>query len=153
MGIKKLRLYLDNCCYNRPFDDQSQIRVALESQAKLYIQRLIVERKIELVVSYVSRFENVANPHVTRRNAISGFFRNAEFYVDHGCAGRVKANARGIMESGVKVKDALHIACAIEGQCEYFITTDRFVLKYHSPQIKICNPIDFLHELEGIKNA
>ena len=30
-----MRLYFDNCCYNRPFDDQSQIRIALESQAKI----------------------------------------------------------------------------------------------------------------------
>jgi len=143
-----MRIYLDNCCYNRPFDDQSQIRVALESQAKLYIQRLIVEGKISLVVSYVSRFENVANPHVTRKNAINDFFRNAKFYVDYSYAESVEKNARGIMESGVKEKDALHIACAIEGKCEYFLTTDGPVLKYLSPQLKICNPIDFLRELE-----
>lgn len=30
-------IYLDNCCYNRPYDDQSQIRVFLESQAKLHV--------------------------------------------------------------------------------------------------------------------
>jgi len=28
-------IYLDNCCYNRPFDDQSQLRVRLEAEAKL----------------------------------------------------------------------------------------------------------------------
>jgi predicted nucleic acid-binding protein len=151
--IKKPRLYLDNCCYNRPFDDQSQIRIALESQAKLYVQRLVVERKIELVVSYISRFENVANPHIARRNAIDNFFKNAEFYIDYSCVDRVEENARGIIKSGVKVKDALHIACAIEGKCEYFLTTDGRVLKYLSPQIKICNPIDFLRELEGTKDA
>ena len=33
-----MRIYLDNCCYNRPYDDQSQMRVFLESQAKLHIQ-------------------------------------------------------------------------------------------------------------------
>ena len=85
-----MRIYLDNCCYNRPFDDQSQIRIALESQAKLYVQRLVVERKIELVVSYISRFENVANPHITRRNAISAFFRNAKIYVDYSYAENVE---------------------------------------------------------------
>ena len=148
-----MRIYLDNCCYNRPFDDQSQIRIALESQAKLYVQRLIVERKIELVVSYISRFENVTNPHITRKNAISAFFRNAKIYVDHSYAESIEKNARDIMKSGVKEKDALHIACAIEGKCEYFITTDGRVLRYLSPQIKISGPIDFLRELEGMGNA
>ena len=148
-----MRIYLDNCCYNRPFDDQSQIRIVLESQAKLYVQRLIVEGRIGLVVSYISRFENVANPHITRRNAINDFFRNVEFYVDYSYAENVEKNAKGIMESGVKEKDALHIASAVEGKCKYFITTDDRVLKYISPQIKICDPIDFLRELEGITDA
>lgn len=50
----KVLIYLDNCCYNRPYDDQSQIRINLETQAKLYIQKLIVDKKIELVYSYMS---------------------------------------------------------------------------------------------------
>lgn len=33
-----MKIYLDNCCFNRPFDDQSQIRVRLEAEAKLKIQ-------------------------------------------------------------------------------------------------------------------
>ena len=35
-----MRVYLDNCCYNRPFDEQDQLSVRLETEAKLYIQRL-----------------------------------------------------------------------------------------------------------------
>ena len=33
-----MRVYLDNCCYNRPFDDQSQLKVRLETEAKLFVQ-------------------------------------------------------------------------------------------------------------------
>ena len=29
-----MRVYLDNCCFNRPYDDQAQLRISLESQAK-----------------------------------------------------------------------------------------------------------------------
>ena len=43
-----LKIYLDNCCYNRPYDDQSQIRISLETQAKLYIQNLVKDKQIEL---------------------------------------------------------------------------------------------------------
>ncbi len=38
-----MRIYLDMCCYNRPYDDQAQTRIALESQAKLHIQSMIRE--------------------------------------------------------------------------------------------------------------
>lgn len=36
-------IYLDNCCFNRPFDDQEQLRVRLETEAKLRIQHLMRE--------------------------------------------------------------------------------------------------------------
>lgn len=38
-----MRVYLDNCVMNRPFDDQSHIRIRLEAEAKLYIQACIRE--------------------------------------------------------------------------------------------------------------
>ena len=38
-----MRVYLDVCSYNRPYDDQSQLRVAMEAQSKLHIQGLIKE--------------------------------------------------------------------------------------------------------------
>ena len=31
-------LYLDMCCFNRPYDDQTQTRIRLETQAKLELQ-------------------------------------------------------------------------------------------------------------------
>ncbi|MDR2180399.1 MAG: hypothetical protein LBP21_08830 [Synergistaceae bacterium] len=125
----------------------------MESQAKIHIQRLILENKLELVVSYVSRFENIANPYITRRDAINNFFSKAKFYIDYNFSENIEKHAESIMESGIKEKDALHIACTIEGKCQYLITTDDRGLKYSSLKIKICNPIDFLRELEGIEDA
>ena len=29
-----MRVYLDNCCYNRPYDEQVQLRIRLETEAK-----------------------------------------------------------------------------------------------------------------------
>ncbi len=64
------RIYLDNCCFNRPFDDQSQIRIKLEAEAKLYIQEKIRQNALELVWSYILDLENQANPFEERKNAI-----------------------------------------------------------------------------------
>jgi len=49
----KYRIYLDNCCFNRPYDDQTQMKVYLETQAKLHVQSLVYEKKIELVWSFI----------------------------------------------------------------------------------------------------
>jgi len=32
-----MKLYLDNCCYNRPYDDQSQEKNHMEGEAVLTI--------------------------------------------------------------------------------------------------------------------
>ncbi len=48
-----MRIYLDNCCFNRPFDDQSQLRIRIETEAKLYVQDLIRQGTLTLVWSYI----------------------------------------------------------------------------------------------------
>ena len=143
-----MKVYLDNCCYNRPYDDQSQIKVFLETQAKLHIQRLIIEGKIELVYSYMSRYENSQNPFEIRKNTIENFFKNATVYVDESRADNVVQKARQIMSTRIKEKDAIHVACAIIAGADYFLTTDMRLLKYKTDEIKLINPTEFIIELE-----
>ena len=52
-----MRIYLDNCCYNRPYDDQSQTRIHLEAQAKMQIKQMIKNQEIELVTSYILEYD------------------------------------------------------------------------------------------------
>ena len=144
-----MKIYLDNCCYNRPYDDQSQIKVFLETQAKLHIQRMIVEGKVDLVYSYMSRYENSQNPFEIRKNTIAEFFKNASVYVDEGNADNAAQKARQIMTTGVKAKDAIHVACAVIAGADYFLTTDTRLLKYKTDEIKLMNPTEFIIELEG----
>jgi predicted nucleic acid-binding protein len=147
--VSKIRVYLDNSVYNRPFDDLTKIKVALEADAKRYIQRLIIEGKIELAYSFVSRFENNKSPYPHNKKSIDAFFDNATVYIDHTHGWAVKRRADAIITTGVKTKDAYHVACAIESKSRYFITTDNRLLKYPSQKIIVCNPIQFLDYLEG----
>ena len=119
-----MKVYFDNCSFNRPFDNQSQMRIYLETQAKLHIQKLIHSGDLLLAVSYVSRYENGNSPHSKNRITIERFFKNATTFVDIDKADIIEDKANEIMECGVKAKDALHISCAIEAECDYFITTD-----------------------------
>lgn len=75
-GGHDLKIYLDMCCYNRPYDDQSQLKVAIKTQSKLYIQSLIKDKKLELIVSYMLRYECSKNPFEMRRNTIFDFMRD-----------------------------------------------------------------------------
>ena len=42
----KVKIYLDNCCFNRPYDNQAQLRIELETKAKLHVQQQIADNEI-----------------------------------------------------------------------------------------------------------
>ena len=145
-----MRIYLDNCCFNRPYDDQSQLRISLETQAKLYIQDMIKNGKVELAASYMLLFENHQNPYEIRKQAIKEFLHNnTSAYIDYDKSEVVKEIAISVMQTGVKSKDAIHVASAILSECDYFITTDIRLLKYKTDKIELLNPIEFIQKLEG----
>ena len=139
-------VYLDNCCFNRPYDDQSQLRVRLETQAKLHIQRMVFEREIGLVWSYVLKYENSRNPFESKKQVIALWEKLSSLFVS--MSDEIITTAEIITTTGVKSTDALHIACAIAGNCQYFITVDKRLLSYRDDRIIICNPIDFFNQIE-----
>lgn len=150
--MKRLKIYLDNCCYNRPYDDQSQLSINLEALAKLSIQQEIREGKVDLVTSYILLAENAANRFEAKRKDIQAFIdKQTHTFVSEASSSKVKEAAKEIMNSGVKLMDACHIACAIVAGCDYFISTDKRLLKYHSNQIKIVNPTTYVLEREETK--
>jgi len=66
-----MKLYLDNCCFNRPYDDQSRLRIRLEAEAKLKIQEKTRNRAYELIFSYILDYENSRNPFKERKEQIA----------------------------------------------------------------------------------
>ena len=119
------RVYLDNCCYNRPYDDQSQLRISLESQAKFDIQARIKNGEIELATSYMTFYENSENPYEMRRKSIRDFQeKNAVIHLSSDSDDAVNKKAIEIEATGIKHKDACHVACAIFTESDYLLTTD-----------------------------
>lgn len=143
-----MRIYLDNCTFNRPFDDQSSIRIRLESEAKLHIQEKIKSGEIELVWSYILDFENEQNPFDERKNAIKRWKGSA--ITDIIETPVIINKAKSIQELSIKSKDALHIACAIEANADYFLTTDDLILKKlkNFDEITVINPLRFIENLD-----
>jgi hypothetical protein len=66
-----MRLYIDLSCFNRPFDDQGQERIRLETEAVLGALIRIVEGKDTLLWSWVMSFENDKHPLPDRRDEIA----------------------------------------------------------------------------------
>lgn len=141
-----MRVYLDNCCFNRPFDDQRQMRVRLETEAKLCIQDRIRESTLELAWSYILDFENSANPLEERRTTIETWRQCAIIDVEE--TPEVLQEAQALVELGLKAKDALHIACAVAAECACFVTTDDDILKHERDVrgIRVLDPTALVRE-------
>ena len=141
-----MKVYLDNCCFNRPFDDQAYLKIQLETKAKLAIQQMILSGKLTLVWSFILEYENDQNPFELRRETISPWKElAAECVLDHAA---VRSYAKDLTMQGIKTKDALHIACARSADCDFFITTDKKLLNKNVNDVKILSPIDFISEME-----
>ena len=146
--MNNLVVYLDNCCFNRPYDDQDYLSIYIETQAKLAIQELIKDKMISLAWSFMLDFENSANPDVVVKKEIFTWRKISTLLIDKST--RIVDNAKKIARFGLSNKDALHIASAIDAKVNYFITGDKGILKKKNliRGLIVCSPIDFIDYLE-----
>ena len=142
-----MRIYLDNCCFNRPFDDQSQLRILLESEAKLRIQEDVRSGVYDLVWSYILDYENSKNPFQERREQIIKWRNFSKEDVEE--TSELLDTALNIMKYGIKKLDALHLSCATQARVDYFLTTDDGILKKAGliKNLRITDPIGFIKEV------
>ena len=142
-----MKIYLDNCCFNRPFDDQSQIRIKLEAEGKLKIQEEIRAGRFQLAWSYILDYENSKNPFQERKIRISGWRKYSFLNIDESV--EILKIANSFNQIGLKKLDSLHIACAIQSNCDYLLTTDDKVLKRSNQisDIHVTDPIAFIKEV------
>ena len=66
-----MRIYLDTCSLNRPMDDKSQLRVALEAEAVLGILLDCESGRIQLVSSDVLFAEISRNPNPQKKASLT----------------------------------------------------------------------------------
>ncbi len=143
-----MRVYLDNCCYNRPFDGQDQAAVKLETDAKLLIQGLMRMGVVEYAWSFILRLESSRNPDPQRKSAIQEWSDGAS--ADVAPSDSIADRARELMTLGIKSADALHLACAEQAECDWFFTVDRGILRKVNRlgAMRVANPVQFV--LEGL---
>jgi predicted nucleic acid-binding protein len=104
------RVYLDTSAYNRPFDDQTQPKIFLESQAVVIILQMIEAKAVELISSSVLEYENSRNPYPIKQEAMNRCLQLAGLRQEVDEA--IRQRAEELEQNGLKAIDALHVACA-----------------------------------------
>lgn len=138
------RVYLDVCALNRPLDDQSQMRIRLETDAVLLILSHVRARTLQMVVSPVHYREASANPDITRREHVLALLRNigSEVIVD---VSGVRERAEELLQQGLGTADAAHVAFAEATESDFVSVDDRLLrqLQRVRPQIWCGTPMAY----------
>jgi predicted nucleic acid-binding protein len=145
-----MRLYLDVCCLNRPFDDQSQERVRREAEAVGRILDAISTGRHHWVSSAAVDFEVRRCPDAARRSALLVLLELSQETQALDDDTLARAEFHGA--AGLRVIDALHVALAERAGCEVFLTTDDDIRRKverlaETSRIRVLNPVEWVSEV------
>jgi predicted nucleic acid-binding protein len=122
-----LRVYFDSCCLNRPLDDRSQPRIALEAEAVLEVLKHWEAGGLALISSEVLTLEADNSKQPDRRAYVRGILDRADEFVAVDAS--IAARAKELESVGFRAMDALHLACAESVSVDEFSTCDDRLLK------------------------
>jgi predicted nucleic acid-binding protein len=133
--------------FNRPFDQQTHIRIRIETEAKLAIQEEIRRGTYQLVWSYILDYENNKNPFRERQEQILKWKKYAIADIEENA--EIIKTAIALNNKGLQKMDSLHISCAIFAKADYFLTTDDKVIKKANTitELEITDPIHFIKKV------
>ncbi len=144
-----IRVYLDNCVLNRPFDDQTQERVRLETEAIILLMSRLERKEWIWLGSQVLELEIDKIPDAEQRSRLR---RGIEFIGPSIEIGEKELErASELQKLGFVGFDAVHLACAESGKADIFLTTDDRLLKLAQRlskkiHVTVENPLDWMKE-------
>lgn len=143
-----MKIYIDTSVYNRPFDDQTQPRIWLETLALGLILQLVESGEATLVNSSVLEFENSRNPFSVRREWME---RCLSLSTDYQKVNEIiQKRAKELEKQKISAIDSLHIATAELAKVDFFIACDDRLLKKEKHfKVKSINPVDFVQKELG----
>ncbi|MDR0515671.1 MAG: hypothetical protein LBH25_01340 [Fibromonadaceae bacterium] len=143
-----MRIYLDNCCFNRPFDSQEQSVIVMESEAVLtIIDKCKKNNSYFFFGSDVldEEIDNIIDP--IRKQNVLNLYSFAQEYIELNPV--ILKRAVYLQSFNLGSFDALHLASAEHGKADIFLTTDRKLIKQTRKidlSVDVSNPLVWLLE-------
>jgi predicted nucleic acid-binding protein len=148
-----MNVYLDVCCWNRPFDDSSQNRVRLEAEAVLSILEMAESGELQIPGSDVIDDELSGMPDNERREKTESLLALTSSHI--ALTTSIEQRAADLQKQNITPLDALHLASAENAQADYFLTTDDDLLrkaKRAGLKVRVENPAKWLIQMTTDEN-
>ena len=141
------RVYLDVCALCRPFDDQAQMRIRLETEAVQLILSHVRSGDLTLVVSPVHDVEINAIDVSIERGHLSSMLNEVGSRVAFDLH-RARRRAEQLTEEGLGPADAAHLAFAEMAAASFVTCDDRLIRQCRriQPNVWCGDPMAFCSE-------
>ncbi len=144
-----MKIYFDACCLNRPFDDQRQPRVRLESEAISLILEKLHQREWEWIGSDILLYELGQTADSERKGRLLLLAGQSHQVVE--TTEEILIQAEKLETSGFDAYDAIHLASAEHAKVDFFLTTDDKMQKIANRNgiifsFVVVNPVKWLEE-------
>jgi len=120
------RIYLDVCALCRPFDDQTQMRIRLETDAVQFILSHVRSGNLTLVVSPAHGIEIRAIEERTEREHLLAMLRQIGRHVAFDLK-QARTLAEQLTQRDLGPADAAHLAFAEEAKADFITCDDRLL--------------------------
>ena len=144
-----MRVYLDNCCYNRILDDRRDSKIYYERNSIMIILELAEKSAIEIIGSEMLVKEMSETKDNYRKSILQMLYElcSREVKVDSAILDRAEDIRHS---SNIKYKDSIHLACAEAAKADVLLTTDiKFMNNSNciKTYTKVMNPNQWLLEV------
>jgi predicted nucleic acid-binding protein len=142
-----MKIYLDVCCYSRPFDDLVIDRIRIEAEAVSIILERCEKGIYELISSEIVSYEISQILNRDKQDAVTRLSKTAKKIIRVN--NQIRKRAQEFESQKIKPYDALHLASADKAMVNIFLTTDdRIINKRDKLKInfRILNPTSFIYE-------
>ena len=146
--MPKLKIYMDSCCFNRPFDDLSHDKTRLECEAVLTIISKCENGIWDIFESDVLNDEIDRITDAVKKQKVIELYSSASIYLEIN--DEIIGRAKELYEINIKPFDALHLASAEHGGADILLTTDKKFINralQSNAKIRVANPAIWLTEV------
>lgn len=145
-----MKVYLNCCVLNRPFDDQSQERIRLETEAIILVLARLERKEWTWLGSQALEIEIDRTPDIEQQSRLRQINEFVNSTIEIGK--QELEHASELQNLGFIGFDAVHLACAEKGKADVFLTTDDRLLNLAKKQakklrVRVENPLDWMKEM------
>ncbi len=148
---KSKSAYLDVCALSRQFDDQSQLRIRVETESIQLILSNIRQKVIKMVSSPAHDIEIEAINDAEERNTLKRLLDELSHRPTFDLR-KARLRADDLTNHSIGVGDAAHLSFAEQAEVDLVTVDDRFIkrAKRAKPSVWIGTPLEYC-EKENLK--